>query len=138
MDYGKLKKDELISLCNERSIPHTSSWEKTKIEEILIENDLVNQKKQKQQSQNDIGRTGAIISVVLCSSTTFFWIMLSIIIIGIPFLLLNLAAIITNILYIEGKVNKYVAGIFGIFFAGIVGGSLVLAGKRNQLETIEK
>ncbi len=128
MDYGKLGKEELISLCEERNIPCTSSWTKMQLEELIIKNDLA---KKDIKQINTIGKVGAYYTIVICSMLLPILIIFSIILIGIPFLVFDFVTLTLNILFLNGKVSKLLAGIFGVFFAGLIGGILVVVSEEE-------
>ncbi len=138
MDYDKLTKEELISICKEKNISFSSLMEKEKIIDILIQYDLNNKNTniKNDDSQNNkidsVGRAGAIINILFASFGLIIWIFLSIFIIGIPFLVGGICTIVSNIRFKNGKDNKVMAGVLGIIFAGFIGGILVLISDKNN------
>ncbi len=144
MDYSKFTKKELIELCEEREISFSSSWVKSQLEEVLIDfdNKLKEKEEKKQQeqqlsSQNDqnqqvventLGKAGAIVNIVFGSIALIPWIFLSFFIFGIPFLVLDICSIVSNVRHKNGKQNKVMAGVLGLISSGLIGGVLVLIG----------
>ncbi len=58
MDYGKLSKETLIVLCEERGLPYSSSWSKAKLEDLLI-NSQLEEKKAATTAKTNVKTTGA-------------------------------------------------------------------------------
>ena len=125
MDYGKLSKKELISLCEERNLSFSSSWTKEKLEEVLISNDNKQESTNVTINDNGVGKAGAIFNIVfgVLSAILLFWTIL--------FLIGGICSTVSNVRFYKGKNNKVMAGVLGLIFSGIIGGILVLVSNSN-------
>ena len=100
MDYGKLNKQELVRICEERKLSFSSSWTKEKLENALIDYDNKVEKTQNvtisdaKVNDNQLGKAGATINIVFNSIEialtlmyTIGYIIVPAIIIGTQFLM---------------------------------------------------
>lgn len=140
MDYGKLNKEELILLCKERGLEFSSSWDREKLEDLLI-NSKLRSKSKSGVKREGLAKAGAIVNIVLSIISLVFgaWffiefiIMLMIGFFALIWLLISIAliigaifSIVSNVQYMNGADNKIMAGVLGLIFSGIIGGILVL------------
>ncbi|NQX83379.1 MAG: hypothetical protein HRS50_01530 [Mycoplasmataceae bacterium] len=128
MDYKNFKKEELLDLLEKKEIFFNRSWSKEKLITTLNKND--NKKIEKEKITNittlDFGEAGAIVNIVFAAVGIPFWVILSLVFIGIPFLVGAICSIIFNVRFKNGKGNKMTAGVLGLIFSGVIGGVLVL------------
>ncbi|NOQ50496.1 MAG: hypothetical protein GQ557_02365 [Mycoplasmataceae bacterium] len=128
-----LKKDEKI--VDEKIIKETKSVEETEIiKETFVSSGESDESDEKETQPDNIGRAGAIVNIVFGALMLPLWILLSIVIIGIPFLVLDVYSIMTNVKYKNGDgiEHKTAAAVTGLISSGFIGGILVLVAKIEE------
>ena len=128
MDYNELTKDEVINKLNENKISYSSSKSKNDLIDLLIEFE----NKKSGVSEGISRKSATTVSIVGLSLMIPLWIILCIFIIGIPFLIGDIIAIVINVKYKKTGNMKVSSGVLAIIFGsilGIIGGILTFLSK---------
>ncbi|BDU67579.1 MAG: hypothetical protein TYPL_2320 [Candidatus Tyloplasma litorale] len=133
-EYSKWNDESLREELINKKIDFQEEWTRDQIIQLLQSVDEHVEQSNQNVKQNDLDRAGVIINILIGSASIPIWIFLSVFLIGIPFLIGDICAIVSNIRFKNGKDNRAMAGALAIIFNGIIGGVLILIND-NKKET---
>ncbi len=153
-ELNKLTKEELKKILSEREIEFKNSFKKEELIELVFdsneefeeitkeeinevtidenienfnqnnENDFYDNNKV-DNGPNSVGKAGAILTIIGASFTTIFTLP------TIIFPIFGIWTIISSLSFWKTGEDKVKAGILGLFFAGLIGGILILVSEKN-------